>query len=499
LLFALRGYRQSPAEVLGDALFTEHTLHASTAGRVACEGEDSVLSSSEDSEDLFEVQPVGEGPSGETGLVVVRHIDVFSTSDTDLQPFFGRVHVGYLPAHGRIVGLSKTARIAEVFARRLQSPQQLCDNIAVRPACHVALNSACNSRARHTHQAGLNDVAQPHGVAVLLETWSLAEASASALPHSHHRRRHQPPHVTSAAVVGCFADRGSTWWQEFLCLVQMDDDVIATTAGAVPLLTGAPAPPAVAASPALVDAADGPADDAERALAEAATQMVAIAMGSTQPLAPGRLHPAAVRYARALRCATAGYGAVVDEVVAQAVALAAQSPATVVQPVQQLDGSSVESHDLAVVSMCEHHLLPFYGTAHVAYSLPPGPDGQQGAAAPLPRAALQAIVDVFSRRLQVQERLTRQIAEAVGSATGATGVMVLTEAAHMCMASRGVEKTASSTCSTACTGVFASDAGRRAAFLQRLRHRREGSDLVLGSGVACTGNGACCRCGPGTP
>ena len=351
--------------------------------------------------------------------------------------------------------------------------------------------------ARCTHQAGLNDVAQPHGVAVLLETWSLAEASASALPHSHHRRRHQLPHVTSAAVVGCFADRGSTWWQEFLCLVQMDDDVIATTAGAAPLLAHAPAPP-VAAPPPALDAADVPADETERALAEAATQMVAIAMGAPQPPAPGRLHPAAVRYARVLRCATAGYGAVVDDVVAQAVALAAHSPATPAPP-EPLDGGAVESHDLAVVSMCEHHLLPFYGTANVAYSLPPGPDGNPGATAPLPRAALQAIVDVFSRRLQVQERLTRQIAEAVGSVTGATGVMVLTEAAHMCMASRGVEKTASSTCSTACTGVFATDAGRRAAFLQRLRHRREGSDLVLGNGVACTGNGACCRCGPGTP
>ena len=127
LLFALRGYRQSPAEVLGDALFTEHSLHASASPPAPVDGDDTVLSSSEDSEDVFEVQPVGE-----TGLVVVRQIDVFSTSDADLQPFFGRVHVGYLPANGRIVGLSKTARIAEVFARRLQSPQQLCDNIAVR-------------------------------------------------------------------------------------------------------------------------------------------------------------------------------------------------------------------------------------------------------------------------------------------------------------------------------------------------------------------------------
>lgn len=339
----------------------------------------------------------------------------------------------------------------------------------------------------------MNDVAQPHGVAVLLETWSLAEASASALPHSHHRRRHQPPHVTSSSVVGCFADRGSSWWEEFVCLVQLDGAAV-IPAG---MLTGAPPPPAAVTPPPALDGADGlvtPADEVERALAEAATQMVATAIGSPQLPAPTRLHPAAVRYARALRCATAGYGAVVEEVVAQACALAARSPAlppALVQelsPAEQLEGSVVESHDLAVVSMCEHHLLPFYGTAHVAYSLP----STAVSPPPLPRAALQAIVDVFSRRLQVQERLTRQIAEAVGSATGASGVMVLTEAAHMCMASRGVEKTASSTCSTACTGVFAADASRRAAFLQRLRRRREGADLVLGTGV-------CCRCGPGTP
>ena len=124
LLFALRGYKQSAAEVLGAGLFTEHALRASSADG------DTQLSEgcSEGSEDAFEVPPSRDG----SGLVVVRHIDVFSTSDADLQPLFGRLHVGYLPAGGRIVGLSKTARIADVFARRLQNPQQLCDDIAVR-------------------------------------------------------------------------------------------------------------------------------------------------------------------------------------------------------------------------------------------------------------------------------------------------------------------------------------------------------------------------------
>ena len=152
LVFSLRGYRTSPAEALGGALFTEAALHtsASTATLRCDPDEGAALSeaSSDDSEAVFDVgghplvgAPAAAGAagrggaapaSGGCGLVVVRHIDVFSTSDADLQPFFGRVHVGYLPAGGRIVGLSKAARIAEVFARRLQNPQALCDDIAVR-------------------------------------------------------------------------------------------------------------------------------------------------------------------------------------------------------------------------------------------------------------------------------------------------------------------------------------------------------------------------------
>jgi len=141
----------------------------------------------------------------------------------------------------------------------------------------------------------------------------------------------------------------------------------------------------------------------------------------------------------------------------------------------------LEVHGLSAVSMCEHHLLPFYGVAHVAYRLPAG-------GARLSRGALQSLVDHFARRLQVQERLTRQLAEGVAAATGATGVMVVTEAAHMCMASRGVEKTASSTCSTATLGTFAADAAERSRFLLSLRAAR---------GAAAAAGGACCCAGAG--
>jgi GTP cyclohydrolase I len=137
--------------------------------------------------------------------------------------------------------------------------------------------------------------------------------------------------------------------------------------------------------------------------------------------------------------------------------------------------------------MCEHHLLPFYGVAHVAYRRPRG-------GARLPRGALQALVDHCARRLQVQERLTRQLAEAVAAATGAVGVMVVTEAAHMCMASRGVEKTASSTCSTATLGCFAAEPAERARFLASLRAAR---GAAAAAACGCAGGAGARACGGG--
>lgn len=141
LLFSLRGNGQSAAGALGTALFTESALAAAEVAVAPAPAELAALSGSEDSEDLFELAPGVAGGDGH-GLVVVRRIDIFSTNEEDLQPFFGHCHVAYLPAHGRLVGLSKTARIAEVFARRLQTPQRLAEELAVRPPHHFLSNSS---------------------------------------------------------------------------------------------------------------------------------------------------------------------------------------------------------------------------------------------------------------------------------------------------------------------------------------------------------------------
>jgi GTP cyclohydrolase I len=112
--------------------------------------------------------------------------------------------------------------------------------------------------------------------------------------------------------------------------------------------------------------------------------------------------------------------------------------------------------DVEVYSLCEHHLLPFYGKAHVAYF----PHGRVVGLSKIPR-----IVDVFARRLQVQERLTTQIADAVQDVLQPYGVAVVIEAVHLCMMMRGIQKQNSSAVTSALTGVFRTDDKCRAEFL----------------------------------
>src|SRR5678810_52165 len=112
--------------------------------------------------------------------------------------------------------------------------------------------------------------------------------------------------------------------------------------------------------------------------------------------------------------------------------------------------------DIELYSLCEHHMLPFFGRAHVAYI----PNGHIVGLSKIPR-----IVEVFARRLQVQERLTEEIASAIDDVLKPTGVGVVIEAFHLCMMMRGVEKQNSRTITSALRGAFRSDQRTREEFL----------------------------------
>ena len=121
--------------------------------------------------------------------------------------------------------------------------------------------------------------------------------------------------------------------------------------------------------------------------------------------------------------------------------------------------------DIEFFSLCEQHLLPFFGKAHVAYI----PNGKV-----IGLSKTARVVDVFARRLQVQERLTQQVADAIDEAIHPQGVAVILEAQHLCMMMRGVEKQHSSTITSAMLGVFKTQLQTRNEFLSLVRGTRHG-------------------------
>ncbi|HEX7023634.1 MAG TPA: GTP cyclohydrolase I FolE [Gemmatimonadales bacterium] len=152
------------------------------------------------------------------------------------------------------------------------------------------------------------------------------------------------------------------------------------------------------------------------------------------PDRPG-LRNTPVRVETALRWLTRGYGMSVKEEVGDAC-------------FEERHEAMILVRDIEIYSLCEHHMLPFFGRAHVAYI----PDGR--------------IVEVFARRLQVQERLTDQIGDAIMEVLAPQGVGVVIEAAHLCMMMRGVEKQNSRTVTSAVRGLFRTDSRTRSEFLR---------------------------------
>lgn len=164
------------------------------------------------------------------------------------------------------------------------------------------------------------------------------------------------------------------------------------------------------------------------------------------PQRDGLLHTPA-RVEASLKWLTRGYQMSVEDVIGGAL-------------FEEKHESMILVRDIEIYSLCEHHLLPFYGRAHVAYL----PNGRIVGLSKIPR-----VVEVFARRLQVQERLTDQVADALCRVLDPLGVGVVIEALHLCMMMRGVEKQNSKTVTSALRGTFRKDARTRDEFL-RLVH-----------------------------
>jgi GTP cyclohydrolase IA len=180
---------------------------------------------------------------------------------------------------------------------------------------------------------------------------------------------------------------------------------------------------------------------------------------------PGRegLVRTPLRVEKALKFLTSGYAADIDAVLNEALFTVDYNEMVIVK-------------DIDFYSLCEHHLLPFFGKCHVAYI----PRKQVIGLSKIPR-----LVEVYARRLQIQERMTNQIAETIREKIDPLGVAVVCEGTHLCMSMRGVEKQNSFAVTSAMIGAFRDNARTRMEFLELVKLRAAPTALTAGAGLAC--------------
>jgi len=170
-----------------------------------------------------------------------------------------------------------------------------------------------------------------------------------------------------------------------------------------------------------------------------------------------------LRVAKAMKFLTSGYAADIDQVLNNALFSVDYSEMVIVR-------------DIDFYSLCEHHLLPFFGKCHIAYL----PHKKVIGLSKIPR-----LVDVFARRLQIQERMTNQIAETIKEKIDPLGVAVVVEGTHLCMSMRGVEKQNSFAVTSAMLGGFRDNARTRMEFLELIRHRGTTTSWASGPALTC--------------
>lgn len=395
-----RGYMQKVEGIVQDALFPEAGLDNGTG------------------------QAGGAG-----GLVVVRDINLFSYCESCLLPFSIQCHVGYVPSGKKVLGLSKLSRVADVYAKRLQEPKRLADEI-----CSALQNSIT-----------------PAGVSVALQCWHIQFPEALKLnPNPKHPSRSCMQGWVQTSVsssTGVFKDKNSSLLDEFYALLKFRGvNLGSADAGCSSVHSWCPSR---SIDPTECDkniSRSNPLVSHSSLLAAVTTILRSIDEDPSRKELIGTPH----RYVHWLMNFRRSN-------------LDTKRNGTI-NSLEKVNGyiyrrNEIQSElNLPFCAQCEHHLLPFHGVVHIGFFH----DQEKKA---IDRSYLQSMVHFYSCKLQVQERLTKQIAEAVHSVLG-KGVMVVAEANHICMVSRGIEKVGSSTATMAVMGQFTTDTVAKAMFLE---------------------------------
>lgn len=394
----LSGYKQKVEDIVQGALFPEAGLDNGTG------------------------QAGGAG-----GLVVVRDINLFSYCESCLLPFSIKCHIGYVPSGNRVVGLSKLSRVADVYAKRLQEPQRLANEIC------EALQSSI----------------KPDGVSVTLQCRHIQFPSRSS--------KQVWLHTSVCSSTGVFQQKKNSFRDDFQTLLKFSGVSFGWgNVGCSSIHSWCPSRS--------LDAPEANGHILRSRISSmplvSHSSMVA-AVASIIPLLgedPSRkeLVGTPFRYVQWLM----NFSRSNIDTKQNGFFLNAINSNESSNGYMHRENEVISELNLPFCAQCEHHLLPFHGVVHIGYFHDVGFKAMD-------RSSLQSMVHFYACKLQVQERLTRQIAEAVYSFLG-TGVMVVVEANHVCMISRGIEKVGSSTATVAVMGQFSTDDTAKALFLEAI-------------------------------
>ncbi|KAK7304537.1 hypothetical protein VNO77_42418 [Canavalia gladiata] len=381
-----KGYRENAKDIVEGALFPEAGVDNSKIGHAG----------------------------GAGGLVIVRDLDLYSYCESCMLPFQVKCHVGYVPCGQRVLGLSKFYRVANVFAKRLQHPQRLA-------------NEVCSA---------LHKGIEPAGVAIILQCTHLH------FPDTETNHKGWVEILVSSGF-GVFENKDADLWGDFLGLLKfrgIGKDKVHLNGSLDPCwcpslsskVNSSIDPIMVTAVSSILKSLGE--DPTRKELVGTPSRFVKWLMKFEQSSIDVKLNGSI-------------WGGVND---------CFNTNGEV-----NFDDKEVYAElNLPFWSQCEHHLLPFYGVVHIGYFISKGVD-------PIGKSLLQSMIHFYGFKLQVQERLTRQIAETVSALVGGN-VIVVVEASHTCMISRGIEKFGSNTATIAVLGHFSSDFASRAMFLESI-------------------------------